>query len=54
VLNGYEDPIVRPAAGRTLARAVPHGRFVLMHRLGHRFSPPLWPELVSQIDQHAT
>lgn len=53
VLNGDEDPIVRPAAGRTLARAVPHGRFVLMHRMGHMFSPPLWPELVSQIDRHA-
>ncbi|MDR2988104.1 MAG: alpha/beta fold hydrolase [Nocardiopsaceae bacterium] len=54
VLNGDEDPIVRPAAGRTLARAVPHGRFVLMHRMGHMFSRPLWPGLVSEIDQHAT
>ena len=54
VLNGDEDPIVRPAAGRALARAVPHGRFVLVHRMGHMFSAPLWPELVSEIDQHAT
>src|ERR1035441_389781 len=44
VLNGDEDPIVRPAAGRMLARAVPHGRFLLVHRMGHMFSAPLWPE----------
>jgi pimeloyl-ACP methyl ester carboxylesterase len=53
VLNGDEDPIIRPAAGRTLAREVPHGRFVLVHRMGHMFSAPLWPELISEIDRHA-
>lgn len=54
VLNGDEDPIVRPAAGRALARTVPRGRFVLVHRMGHMFSEPLWPELASEIDRHAT
>jgi pimeloyl-ACP methyl ester carboxylesterase len=55
VLNGDEDPIIRaPAAGRALAEAVPHGRFVLVHRMGHLPSASLWPELVSEISQHAT
>jgi pimeloyl-ACP methyl ester carboxylesterase len=54
VLNGDEDPLIRaPAAGRALAKAVPHGRFVLVHRMGHLPSAPLWPELVSEISQHA-
>jgi pimeloyl-ACP methyl ester carboxylesterase len=53
-LNGDEDPLVRPAAGRTLARTVPHGRFVLVHQMGHMFAAPLWPQLVSEIDRHAT
>jgi pimeloyl-ACP methyl ester carboxylesterase len=53
VLNGDEDPIVRPAAGRALARAVPHGRFVLVQRMGHMFSASLWPELIGEIDRHA-
>ena len=53
-LSGDEDPLIRPAAGAALARAVPHGRFVLVHRMGHMFSAPLWPELVTEIDQHAT
>src|ERR1035437_9497178 len=34
VLNGDEDPIVRPAAGRMLARAGPPRRFLLVHRMG--------------------
>jgi pimeloyl-ACP methyl ester carboxylesterase len=53
-LSGDEDPLIRPAAGRALAGVVPHGRFVLVHRMGHMFSASLWPELVSEIDRHAT
>jgi pimeloyl-ACP methyl ester carboxylesterase len=55
VLNGDEDPLIRaPAAGRALAKAVPHGRFVLVHRMGHLPSAPLWPDLATQISQHVT
>ena len=52
-INGDEDALVRPAAGRKIAEKVQHGRFVLVHRMGHMFSPPLWPELVAEIDRHA-
>jgi pimeloyl-ACP methyl ester carboxylesterase len=52
-LNGDEDPIIRPVAGRALAKAVPHGRFVLVHQMGHKFSAPLWPQLISKISEHA-
>jgi pimeloyl-ACP methyl ester carboxylesterase len=55
VISGDEDQLIRaPAAGRALAKAVPHGRFVLVHRMGHLPSAPLWPELVGEISQHAT
>jgi pimeloyl-ACP methyl ester carboxylesterase len=55
VINGDEDPLIRaPAAGRALAKMVAHGRFVLVHRMGHLPSASLWPELVSEISQHAT
>ena len=55
MISGDEDPIVKaPAAGRALTRAVPHGRFVLVHRMGHLPSAPLWPELVSEISKQAT
>ena len=52
-ISGDEDPIVRPSAGRKIAEKVQNGRFVLVHRLGHLFSPPLWPVLVSEIERHA-
>jgi pimeloyl-ACP methyl ester carboxylesterase len=52
-INGEEDPLVRPAAGRKIAEKVQDGRFVLVPRMGHFFSPPLWPELVGEIDRHA-
>ena len=52
-LSGDEDPLIRPTAGKVLAAAVPDGRFVLVHRMGHLFSEPLWPELVGEIDRHA-
>jgi pimeloyl-ACP methyl ester carboxylesterase len=52
-INGDEDPLVRPAAGRKIAETVQNGRFVLVHRMGHLFSPLLWPELVNEIDRHA-
>jgi pimeloyl-ACP methyl ester carboxylesterase len=53
-LSGDEDQLIRPAGGRALAQAVPRGRFVLVHQMGHMFSAPLWPELVGEIDRHAT
>jgi pimeloyl-ACP methyl ester carboxylesterase len=52
-INGDEDPLVRPAAGRKIAEKVQNGRFVLVPRMGHLFAPPLWPELVSEIGRHA-
>jgi pimeloyl-ACP methyl ester carboxylesterase len=53
-ISGDEDRLIRPAGGRKIAEKVPNGRFVLVHRMGHMFSPPLWPELVAEIDRHAT
>ncbi len=53
VINGDEDPIVRPAAGRKIAATVQDGRFVLVHRMGHLFSRPLWPQIAGEIDRHA-
>jgi pimeloyl-ACP methyl ester carboxylesterase len=52
-INGDEDPLVRPTAGRKIAEKVQNGRFVLVHRMGHLFAPPLWPVIVGEIDRLA-
>ncbi|MGH3304609.1 MAG: alpha/beta fold hydrolase [Streptosporangiaceae bacterium] len=52
-LGGDEDPLGWPAAGPKIAETVQDGRFVLVHRMGHLFSRPLWPELVGEIERHA-
>jgi pimeloyl-ACP methyl ester carboxylesterase len=54
VLSGDEDPLVKRGAGPKLAAMVPKGRFVRIHRMGHKFAPPLWPQLITEINQHAT
>ena len=52
-ISGDEDALIRPAGGRKIAGTVRDGRFVLVHQMGHLFSPPLWPVLVAEIDRHA-
>jgi pimeloyl-ACP methyl ester carboxylesterase len=52
-INGDEDPLVRPAAGRKIAATVKDGRFVLVHQMGHLFAEPLWSQIVSEIDRTA-
>jgi pimeloyl-ACP methyl ester carboxylesterase len=52
-ISGAEDPLVRPAGGRKIAATVRNGRFVLVPRMGHMFTEPLWPQLVAEISQHA-
>jgi pimeloyl-ACP methyl ester carboxylesterase len=53
-INGDEDALIRTVAGRKLAEAVQNGRFVVVQQMGHLFSPPLWPQLVSEITKHAS
>jgi pimeloyl-ACP methyl ester carboxylesterase len=53
VLSGDEDPLVKRSAGPKLAQMVPHGRFVSIPRMGHKFASPLWPRLVAEIAGHA-
>lgn len=52
-ISGDEDALIRPAGGRKIAEKVQNGRFVLVHRMGHLFAPPLWPELAGEIGRHA-
>jgi pimeloyl-ACP methyl ester carboxylesterase len=53
VISGDEDPLIKRGAGPKLAETVPRGRFVKVHRMGHKFAAPLWPQLVAEIDRQA-
>jgi pimeloyl-ACP methyl ester carboxylesterase len=53
VVHGAEDPLVRPAAGRATARAIPHARLKMIEGMGHDLPRELWPLFVEEITANA-
>ena len=53
VIHGTRDPLVRPAAGRATAKAIPGSHLCLIEGMGHDLPPALWPRLADQIDRNA-
>lgn len=49
VLHGDSDPLIRPAAGRATARAIPGARLRIFEGMGHDLPAELWPEFVEEI-----
>jgi pimeloyl-ACP methyl ester carboxylesterase len=54
VIHGRSDPLIRPAAGRATARAIPGADLRLFEGMGHDLPPALWGELVEAIDANAS
>lgn len=52
VIHGADDPLVRPEAGREIARAVPGARFCVVEGMGHGILKPVWSQLVNLIVNH--
>ena len=53
VLHGTADPLVRPAAGRATARAIPGARLRLIDGLGHDLPVEAAPLFADMIAEHA-
>jgi pimeloyl-ACP methyl ester carboxylesterase len=53
VVHGAEDPLVRPAAGRATAQAIPGARLRIVDGMGHDLPRELWPIFVDEIDANA-
>lgn len=53
VIHGDSDPLVRPAAGRSVAKAVPGARLRIIEGMGHDMPPALFGELVAEIAANA-
>ena len=53
VIHGDRDPLVRPTAGRALARAIPGARFRLVPGMGHDMPPALFEDFADAIAENA-
>jgi pimeloyl-ACP methyl ester carboxylesterase len=53
VIHGARDPLVRPAAGRALARAIPGARLELIDGMGHDLPPALWRRIADLLAGNA-
>jgi pimeloyl-ACP methyl ester carboxylesterase len=53
VIHGAEDPLVRPAAGRATARAIPGAKLEMIEGMGHDLPRELWPVFVEEIAANA-
>lgn len=49
VVHGEADPLVRPAAGRATAAAVPGARLVTYPGMGHNLPRELWPSIIGEV-----
>jgi pimeloyl-ACP methyl ester carboxylesterase len=49
VVHGQADPLVRPAASRALARAIPQARLAIYPGMGHSLPQPLWPAVLDDV-----
>jgi pimeloyl-ACP methyl ester carboxylesterase len=54
VTHGTRDPLVRPAAGRTVAAAIPGARLVMIPGMGHDLPRELWPQIVGELAANAS
>ncbi|WP_433279985.1 alpha/beta fold hydrolase [Pseudonocardia xinjiangensis] len=48
-MHGEADPLVRPAAGRATAAAVPGSRLVTCPGMGHNLPRELWSSIVAEV-----
>ena len=53
VIHGSEDPLVRTAAGRATAKAIPGADLTLIEGMGHDLPPGVWPRVIDAITRNA-
>src|ERR1700761_2845787 len=53
VIHGTVDPLVHPAGGKDTAASIPGAKLMMIERMGHAISIPMWPQIIDAIDKHA-
>jgi pimeloyl-ACP methyl ester carboxylesterase len=49
VIHGDADPLVRPACGRAVARAIPRSHWLLVKGMGHDLPSGVWPVITQAL-----
>jgi len=52
VIHGTDDPMVRPRNGRSLAKAIPGARFIVVDGMGHDLPEPVWRPVVEALTEN--
>ncbi len=53
VIHGTKDPLVRPAAGRSVAAAIPDARLEMIEGMGHDLPEQLWERITRLLIENA-
>jgi pimeloyl-ACP methyl ester carboxylesterase len=53
VIHGTRDPLVRPAAGRSVAEAIPGAELRMIEGMAHDLPRELWPEIADALVANA-
>jgi pimeloyl-ACP methyl ester carboxylesterase len=53
VIHGSDDPLVRPGGGKSVARAIPGARLVMVPGMGHDLPPEVWPLIAGELVANA-
>lgn len=53
VIHGSRDPLVRPGGGRSVAKAIPGARLVMVPGMGHDLPAQVWPLVAGELVANA-
>jgi pimeloyl-ACP methyl ester carboxylesterase len=53
VIHGTRDPLIRPSAGKDLAKSIPGAELHMLSGMGHDLPPGLWPEIAGLLAENA-
>ncbi|MGJ5180568.1 alpha/beta fold hydrolase [Bradyrhizobium oligotrophicum] len=53
VIHGTVDPLVHHTAGKDTAASIPNAKLLMIERMGHAITIPMWPQIITAIAEHA-
>lgn len=53
VIHGTSDPILRPIAGRDIAKQIDGSRFLLIPQMGHELTQEVWALIADEVGKNA-